>query len=134
MAEALECERRLWRLLTPMVAYLYICRRKGWQRMRWHHRLDGHELEWTPGVSDGQGGLACCDSWGRKESDTTERLNWNELIHIYIYIYTHTHRLIDFLTFSYHKSSFFKVCLFFQYVTYFIWRVWVLFVNLLSVS
>ena len=46
---------------------------------RWHHRLDGHEFEWTPGVGDGQGGLACCDSWGRKESDTTERLNWTEL-------------------------------------------------------
>ena len=41
----------------------------------WHHRLDGHEFELTPGVGDGQGGLACCDSWGRKESDTTERLN-----------------------------------------------------------
>ena len=38
----------------------------------WHHRLDGHEFEWTPGVGDGQGGLACCDSWGRKESDTTK--------------------------------------------------------------
>ena len=46
----------------------------------WHHRLDGHEFEWTPGDGDGQGGLACCNSWGRKESDTTERLNckvWN---------------------------------------------------------
>ena len=42
----------------------------------WHHWLDGRESEWTPGVGDGQGGLACCDSWGRKESDTTERLNW----------------------------------------------------------
>ena len=42
----------------------------------WHHQLDGHEFEWTPGVGDGQGGLACCDSWGRKESDTTEQLNW----------------------------------------------------------
>ena len=42
----------------------------------WHHRLDGRESEWTPGVGDGQGGLVCCDSWGRKESDTTERLNW----------------------------------------------------------
>ena len=38
----------------------------------WHHQLDGHEFEWTPGVGDGQGGLACCDSWGLKESDTTE--------------------------------------------------------------
>ena len=45
----------------------------------WHHWLDGHESEWTPGVGDGQEGLACCDSWGRKESDTTERLNWTEL-------------------------------------------------------
>ena len=45
----------------------------------WHHWLDGHEFEWTPGVGDGQGGLACCDSWGRKESDTTERLNLTEL-------------------------------------------------------
>ena len=40
----------------------------------WHHRLNGRESERTPGVGDGQGGLACCDSWGRKESDTTERL------------------------------------------------------------
>ena len=40
----------------------------------WHHRLDGHEFGGTLGVGDGPGGLACCDSWGRKESDTTERL------------------------------------------------------------
>ena len=45
----------------------------------WHHQLDGCEFEWTPGVGDGQGGLACCNSWGRKELDTTERLNWTEL-------------------------------------------------------
>ena len=45
----------------------------------WHHWLDGHESQWTPGVDDGQGGLACCDSWGRKESDTTERLIWSDL-------------------------------------------------------
>ena len=45
----------------------------------WHHWLDGRESEWTPGVGDGQGGLACCDSWGHKESDTTEWLNWTEL-------------------------------------------------------
>ena len=45
----------------------------------WHHRLDAHEFERTPGADDGQGGLACCNSWGRKESDTTERLNWTEL-------------------------------------------------------
>ena len=41
----------------------------------WHHRLNGHGLGWTPGVCDGQGCLVCCDSWGRKESDTTEQLN-----------------------------------------------------------
>ena len=47
-------------------------RRRGRQRMRWP---DGCESERTPGVGDGQGGLACCNSWGRKESDTTGRLN-----------------------------------------------------------
>ena len=45
---------------------------------RWHHWLDGRESEWTSGVGDGQGGLACCNSWGRKELDMTERLNWTE--------------------------------------------------------
>ena len=45
----------------------------------WHHRLDGCEFEWTPGFSNGQGGLACCNSWDCKELDTTERLNWTEL-------------------------------------------------------
>ena len=45
----------------------------------WHHRLNGHEFGWTPGVGDGQGGLACCGSGGRKELDMTERLNWTEL-------------------------------------------------------
>ena len=44
----------------------------------WHHRLDGHGFGWTLGVGGGQGGLACCDSWGCKESDMTERLNWTE--------------------------------------------------------
>ena len=42
----------------------------------WCHWLDGRESEWTAGVGDGQGGLACCNSWGRKESDTTKGLNW----------------------------------------------------------
>ena len=56
-------------------------RRRGWQdeMAGWHHWLDGRESGWTPGVGDGQGGLACCDSWGRKGSDTTEWLNWTEL-------------------------------------------------------
>ena len=43
--------------------------------MRWYHRLNGHEFEQTLGVGNGQGGLACRGSWGRKESDRTERLN-----------------------------------------------------------
>ena len=46
----------------------------------WHHWLDGRESWWTSGAGDGQGGLVCCDSWGRKESDTTERLIWSDLI------------------------------------------------------
>ena len=46
----------------------------------WHHWLDGRESQWTPGVGDGQGGLACCGSWGRKESDMTERLIWSDLM------------------------------------------------------
>ena len=45
----------------------------------WHHRLNAHEFGCTPGVSVGLGGLACCNSWGCKESDTTERLNLTEL-------------------------------------------------------
>ena len=44
----------------------------------WHHRFDGHEFEWTLGIGNGQGGLACCNSWGRRESDTNEWLNWTE--------------------------------------------------------
>ena len=51
----------------------------------WHHWL-GRESGWTPGVDDAQGGLACCDSWGRKESDTTEWLNWTCFIHWRLFI------------------------------------------------
>ena len=46
---------------------------------KWHHRLDGHEFEWTLGDGDGQGGLASRDSWGCKELGTTEQLKWTEL-------------------------------------------------------
>ena len=45
----------------------------------WHHWLNGRESGWTPGVGDGQGGLVCWDSWGRKESDTTEQLIWSDI-------------------------------------------------------
>ena len=60
---------------------------KGWgqekgttedEMVGWHHRLNGHGFGWTPGVGDGQGGLACCNSWGRTESDMTE-LNWKRI-------------------------------------------------------
>ena len=44
----------------------------------WHHQLDGHGFGWTPGVGDGQGSLVCCCSWGCKESDMTEWLNWTD--------------------------------------------------------
>ena len=47
--------------------------------VRWHHRLNGHGFGWTPEVGDGQVSLACYDSWGRKESDTTEQLNWTDV-------------------------------------------------------
>ena len=50
----------------------------------WHHLLNGRESVWIPGVGDGQGGLACYDSWGRKEWDTTERLNWTFMYVIYL--------------------------------------------------
>ena len=46
----------------------------------WHHRLDGYEFEQASGVGNGQGGLACCSSWGHKELDTTERLNWTDVL------------------------------------------------------
>ena len=50
----------------------------GDEMVRWHHWLNGHEFGWTLGVGDGQGGLACCGSWGRKELDMTDWLNWTE--------------------------------------------------------
>ena len=45
------------------------------EMVRWHHRVNGHEFGLTPGVGDGQGGLACCGSWGLNKSDTTKQLN-----------------------------------------------------------
>ena len=48
----------------------------------WHHQLNGHGFRWTPGVGDGQEGLACCSSRGTKESDTTERLKGTELVEL----------------------------------------------------
>ena len=54
------------------------------QMAGWHHWLDGRESEWTPGVGDGQGGLACCDSWGREESDMTEWLIWSDEVYLFL--------------------------------------------------
>ena len=66
---------------TLMLGKIEGRRRRGWQKIRfgWHHQLNGHGFGWILGVGDGQGGLACCDSWGHKELDTTEQLNWIEL-------------------------------------------------------
>ena len=69
----------------------------------WHHWLDGHGFEWTLGVGDGQGGLACCGSWGHKVSDTTEQLNWTELI--LILFLSHSWCLYDKITLSFARCS-----------------------------
>ena len=63
---------------TLMLGKIEGRRRRGMtedEMVGWHHQLDGHEFEQTPGVGGGQGGLACCSPWGHIESDTTERLN-----------------------------------------------------------
>ena len=60
---------------TLMLGKIEGRRRRGQDEMvGWHHRLNGHGFGWTLGVGDGKGGLACWGSWGRKESDTNERL------------------------------------------------------------
>ena len=56
----------------------------------WHHWLNGFEFEWTLGAGDGQGGLTCCESWGHKESDTTERLNWTEKTYMCFCVLSHS--------------------------------------------
>ena len=69
-------ELMLWTVMlekTLMLRKIEGRRRRGWQRMRW---LNGITGLMDMRVADGQGGMACCSPWGRKESDTTERLNW----------------------------------------------------------
>ena len=64
----------------------------------WHHSFDGHGFGWTPGVSDGQGGLACCSPRGRKELDTTKQLNWTELKEhesLSLFLDTRSHTFVD---------------------------------------
>ena len=72
-----------------------------------HHRLDGHGFGWTPGVGDGQGDLECCDSWGCKESDTTEQLNWKGNTCV-----SQTTYVLQFLYLCQYEDSFMKWCLF----------------------
>ena len=72
----------------------------------WHHWLEGRESEWTPGVGDGQGGLACCNSWGRKESDTTEWLNWTDWTNLLVvHLETATRENGKKVSLPYYKSS-----------------------------
>ena len=78
----------------------------------WHHWLNGHEFWWTPGVGDGQGGLVCCGSWGCKESDMTERLNWTHLnwgtcmnhLKMYIFIFILIFRYFPQVLFGFYKD------------------------------
>ena len=60
---------------TLMLGKIEGNRRRGWQRIRWHHRYNGHELGQTLGDGEGHRSLACCSPWGRNESDTTRQLN-----------------------------------------------------------
>jgi len=74
---------------TLMLGKIEGRRRRGQQSMRWSCPPTQRTWVWvTQGVGDGQGGLVCCSPWGRKESDTTERLNWTEIyIHTYIHLF-----------------------------------------------
>ena len=69
----------------------------------WHHRLNGHEFGWTSEVGDGQGGLACCGSWGRKGSDTTEWPTWTETL-----LLTNLHTEFKTLLVAHASSPWFK--------------------------
>ena len=76
----LQCFGHLMRRTDSLEKTVMLGKTEGWRRkgttedemVGWHHRLNGHGFGWTPGVGDGQGGLACCSSWGHKELDTTE--------------------------------------------------------------
>ena len=54
------------------------------EKVGWHHQLNGHEFEQTPGDGEGQGSLLCCSPWGREESDTTELLNSSKSLLCYL--------------------------------------------------
>ena len=65
------------------------------EMVEWHHQLNGHGFGWTPGAGDGQGGLACCGSWGHKESDTTEQLNCTEYSNKFLVRFYQNNRTTD---------------------------------------
>ena len=78
--------RPMWRAdsfeKTLMLGKIEGRRRREWQRMKWldgHRQHNGHGFGWAQGIGNGQGGLVCCSSWGRKKLDMTEWLNWTEL-------------------------------------------------------
>ena len=92
------------------------------EMVRWHHQLNGHEFGYTLGVGDGQRGLACCGSWDFKELDTTEQLNWTELIHsgfmsVIFFSYTMTENHSTHFYFYNSQLCFsFRLLIFFKYV------------------
>jgi len=79
-------EQEVFYLLDKEIIHFWRIDKTEDEMAGWHHWLEGCESEWTPGVGDGQGGLACCDSWGRKESDTTEWLIWSDLINTLVWL------------------------------------------------
>ena len=85
----------------------------------WHHWINGRESEWTPGVGDGQGGLACCDSWGHKESDMTERLNWTELNWDYFWLWKSAFYFKEHFSLSVFFNTFYVWFIFHKFQTYF---------------
>ena len=84
----------------------------------WHHCLGGHEFGWTEGVSDGQGGLACCGSWGRKESDTTEWLSWTELNSSMVWLWIIKLDVCVYFFLLLNKLCFYHLCYLFHWLYY----------------
>ena len=84
----------------------------------WHHRLNGHGFRWSPRVGDGEGSLACCDSWGHKKSDMTELLNWTELkfqfqVHLFPFLwgqFLELFQVISWVQAGHHVANFSTWC------------------------
>ena len=97
----------------------------------WHHQLDGREFAWTPGDGDGQGGLTCCNSWGCKELDMTEGMNWIELkvnkayfSQIYPLLWTSTVLFILFYFFLIYQNTFIHKITFVWLMKFILWNFW----------